>query len=93
MDHIEHFLDNNGDMLHIMEGDRINLPQWRQETTGLSYNTAEHYPDPLGQIFRHGRRANLLWLDGHISNIKESRGTDVPPYWFCGEEASNAGAG
>ncbi|MBN2131461.1 MAG: prepilin-type N-terminal cleavage/methylation domain-containing protein [Sedimentisphaerales bacterium] len=94
MDHIEHFLENNdnGDMLHIKEGQRINLGQWRQQTTNLAYNTPEHYPDPLGQIFRHGRRANLLWLDGHISNIKESRGIEVPPYWFCGDAPSDTRA-
>jgi len=92
LDHLEHFLDNNegGDMLHIKEGERINLGQWRQQTTNLSYNTPEHYPDPLGQIYRHARRCNLLWLDGHSSNVKESRGEDVPPYWFCGDAASNA---
>ena len=90
LDHIEHFLENNGDMLHIRKGDRINLPQWRQETTTLAYNTAEHYPDPLGQIYRHLRKCNLLWLDGHISNIRESKGNDVLPYWFCGDQLSNA---
>ncbi len=92
LDHIEHFLENNGDMLHVRTDDRINLPQWRQETTTLSYNTAEHYPDPLGQIYRHGRRCNLLWLDGHASSVYESRGTDVSSFWFCGSEASNTAA-
>ena len=90
LDHLEHFLENNGDMLHIRKGDRLNLPQWRQEYTSLSYNTPEHYPDSLGQIYRHARRCNLLWLDGHVSNVKESEGEDVDPYWFCGKNASDA---
>ncbi len=90
LDHLEHFLENNGDMLHIRKGDRINLPQWRQEYTSLAYNTPEHYPDPLGQIYRHSRRCNLLWLDGHISNVRESEGEDILPYWFCGKAASDA---
>ncbi len=90
LDHIEHFLENNGDMLHIRQGDRINIPQWRQETTDLAYNTADHYPDPLGQIYRHVRRCNLLWLDGHISDITESTGEDVQSYWFCGSVPSNS---
>ena len=84
-DHIEHFLDNNGDMLHIREDDNINLPQWRQETTSLSYNTAEHYPDPLGEIYRHAKSCNLLWLDGHISDVKESTGEDISEYWYTGD--------
>ncbi len=90
LDHLEHFLENNGDMLHIRKGDRLNLTQWRQEYTTLAYNTAEHYPDSLGQIYRHVRRCNLLWLDGHASNVKESTGEDILPYWFCGNAASDA---
>jgi prepilin-type N-terminal cleavage/methylation domain-containing protein/prepilin-type processing-associated H-X9-DG protein len=90
LDHLEHFLENNGDMLHIRKGDRLNLPQWRQEYTTLAYNTAEHYPDSLGQIYRHARRCNLLWLDGHVSNVKESEGEDIDVYWFCGKAVSDA---
>jgi prepilin-type N-terminal cleavage/methylation domain-containing protein/prepilin-type processing-associated H-X9-DG protein len=93
LDHLEHFLDNNGDMLHIREGDPENLVQWRQEYGNLSYNTPDHYPDPLGQIYRHARRCNLLWLDGHVSDVKESQGEDIRPYWFCGDAPSTAGAG
>lgn len=89
LDHVEHFLDNNGDMLFIRPGDSTNLPQWRQETTGLSYNTADHYQDPLGQIYRHARRCNLLWLDGHTSNVRESSGEEITPYSFCGKYNSN----
>ncbi len=73
------------DMLHIREDDNINLPQWRQETTSLSYNTAEHYPDPLGEIYRHAKSCNLLWLDGHISDVKESTGEDISEYWYTGD--------
>jgi prepilin-type N-terminal cleavage/methylation domain-containing protein/prepilin-type processing-associated H-X9-DG protein len=84
------FLSGRKKNREVLDGDRINLPQWRQELTGLSYNTPEHYPDPLGQIYRHTRRCNLLWLDGHTSNVKESRGQDIQPYWFCGNSPSRA---
>jgi prepilin-type N-terminal cleavage/methylation domain-containing protein/prepilin-type processing-associated H-X9-DG protein len=90
LDHLEHFLDNNGDMLHVREGDPENLVQWRQQYNLLSYNTPDHYPDPLGQIYRHARRCNLLWLDGHVSDVKESQGFDIEPYWFCGDAKSTA---
>ena len=90
LDHLEHFLDNNGDMLHVRQGDPENLVQWRQEYGNLSYNTPEHYPDPLGQIYRHVRRCNLLWLDGHVSDVRESQGFDIQPYWFCGDYPSRS---
>jgi len=47
------------------------------------------------QIFRHniryadddrtGGRANVLWLDGHVSHIEETTGDDVPSRWYTGD--------
>ena len=31
-------------MLHIRDGDRINLPQWRQELTGLACGDGQASP-------------------------------------------------
>lgn len=87
LDHLEHYIENDGDMLHIRPGDRINLPEWRPEYTTHAYNTPQHYPDVLGEIYRHSRQCSLLWLDGHVSRLKESTGEDVSPYWFCGKAA------
>jgi len=46
-------------------------------------------------IFRHnirksapyetGGRANILWLDGHVSVIEETTGDDVPQKWYTGK--------
>ena len=48
------------------------------------------------QIFRHnirdaapdrtGGRANVLWLDGHVSAIEETTGDDVPLRWYTGDK-------
>jgi prepilin-type N-terminal cleavage/methylation domain-containing protein/prepilin-type processing-associated H-X9-DG protein len=47
------------------------------------------------QIFRHniryadadrtGGRANILWLDGHVSALEETTGDDVPLRWYTGD--------
>jgi prepilin-type N-terminal cleavage/methylation domain-containing protein/prepilin-type processing-associated H-X9-DG protein len=48
------------------------------------------------QIFRHniryadddrtGGRANVLWLDAHVSAIEETTGDDVPLRWYTGDK-------
>ena len=48
------------------------------------------------QIFRHnirygdddrtGGRANVLWLDGHVTHIEETTGDDVPLSWYTGDK-------
>jgi prepilin-type N-terminal cleavage/methylation domain-containing protein/prepilin-type processing-associated H-X9-DG protein len=35
--------------------------------------------------FRTGGRANVLWLDGHVTSIEETTGDDVPKWWYTGE--------
>ena len=47
------------------------------------------------QIFRHnirfsdpdktGGRANVLWLDGHVSSQEETNGDDFPSRWYTGD--------
>ena len=48
------------------------------------------------QIFRHnvryaaddktGGRANLLWVDGHVTALEETTGDDVPLRWYTGDK-------
>ena len=50
------------------------------------------------QIFRHnirygddgrtGGRANILWLDGHVSALEETTGDDVPLRWYTGDKVN-----
>jgi len=35
--------------------------------------------------FRTGGRANVLWLDGHVSSLEETTGDDVPKRWYTGD--------
>lgn len=69
-DAAEHRMEGNGDSLSAWDG-TMNLGQWR----------------PIGVVeyYRHNRFCNVLWLDGHVSPIKESNGRDVPKRWYLGE--------
>ncbi|MBN2376269.1 MAG: prepilin-type N-terminal cleavage/methylation domain-containing protein [Sedimentisphaerales bacterium] len=88
-DHMEHRLDNNGDMMHIRPGDTINLPQWRigQGQLGDTYYSSFGM-DCLEEIYRHNHKTNVLWLDTHVSPISESTGEDVYPYWYTGDKGA-----
>jgi prepilin-type N-terminal cleavage/methylation domain-containing protein/prepilin-type processing-associated H-X9-DG protein len=91
-DHFEQKLDNNGDMMHIRPEETYNLPQWRHHSkfpdalleifrhNRTSRTIEEESPwDPQGTGF-----SNTLWLDGHVSAIKQTRGEDVPARWYTG---------
>ena len=80
-DHVEQLLDDNagGDMFYIPEGQTINLAQWRFDSL------AEEYPYAVEECFRHFGKSNTLWLDGHVSPIRETTGEDVPGSWYTGQ--------
>ena len=90
-DHIEQKLDDNGDMFHIRPGDRINLPQWRPTSQGgngfVDNNwSGEQWHDTVQECFRHRRVSMTSWLDGHVTEIKETTGEDVPRAWYTGQQ-------
>jgi len=97
-DHFEQKLDNNGDMLHIKGEAIYNLTQWRNHSTypdalleifrhgRTSSAVKKTVPfDPVGTGF-----TNTLWLDGHVSRIKQTRGRDVPALWYTGGVGSGS---
>ena len=88
-DHIEQLLDDNGDMFHIRPGDRINLPQWRPSSQGGSGFvdstwSGDQWHDTVQECFRHRRVSMTIWLDGHVTEIKETTGEDIPRKWYTG---------
>ncbi len=86
-DHIEPALEGNGDFFYIRPGQSENLDQWktRKEQEPLRWG------DSVREIWRHGGyqgtgrgSSNILWLDGHVSNLAETTGEDVPYSWYHG---------
>ena len=77
-DHVEQKLDNNGDMFHVKPGDNINLTQWRPP------GPYGNFPEAVQECFRHLGISNTGWLDGHVSEIGETTGENVPWQWYTG---------
>jgi prepilin-type N-terminal cleavage/methylation domain-containing protein/prepilin-type processing-associated H-X9-DG protein len=60
-----------------------------------SYRPGGNRANTYRQIFRHNMRyadndrtgghANLVWLDGHVSELDETNGDDFPERWYTGE--------
>lgn len=98
-DHIEQKMDGeNRDMFCIGPGDTINLTQWRnlqaQAMAGsISSADPSAFYNVVQKCFRHYRisisagkgYSNTLWLDGHVSPIRQTDGEDVPVRWYTGE--------
>jgi len=90
-DHIEQRLDSvNSDMFCIGPGNSINLPQWRprsQGGTGFvdSYWSGAQWHDTVQECFRHRGVSVTVWLDGHVTEIQETTGEDIPRSWYTGK--------
>lgn len=78
-DHIEQRLDSiSSDMFCIGPGGSINLTQWRNG------GTLGDFPEAVQECFRHRGTSMTVWLDGHVTEIKETTGEDVPTKWYTG---------
>jgi len=78
----ESVMDDNGDMYRVHpkhDKDGQNLYQIRQ-----SEITADHCKGIFREFWRHRGSSNILWLDGHVSNLKETTGEGIPPGWYTG---------
>jgi len=64
----------------------MNLTSYRQGGgRAFSYRQifrhSIRYPDP----YKTGGRANILWLDGHVTPLEETTGDDVRLRWYTGD--------
>lgn len=85
-DHVEPKVEQGSvDMFYNDGPGTLNLKAYRTGGARVRF-----YPG----IFRHnirfnyplktGGRANILWLDGHVSPLAETTGDDVPARWYTG---------
>ena len=95
-DHIEQKLDGIGsDMFCIGPGQRINIPQWRRSSQGgsgfVDSNwSGDQWHDTVQECFRHRGTSMTVWLDGHVTEIKETTGEDIPAKWYTGNPEDNS---
>ncbi|MFC1603874.1 prepilin-type N-terminal cleavage/methylation domain-containing protein [Planctomycetota bacterium] len=64
----------------------MNLTQYRSGTRFEQYRQIFRHNIRYGDDDRTGGRANVLWLDGHVSDIEETTGDDVPSRWYTGDK-------
>jgi len=87
----EQLLDGNGDWLTDYERTGPftwvrrgqNLFQWRDPSFSWYIGASG-----VQEYYRHNHWCNVLWLDGHVSGIRESLGKDVPLEWYTGYPAT-----
>jgi prepilin-type N-terminal cleavage/methylation domain-containing protein/prepilin-type processing-associated H-X9-DG protein len=85
-DHVEPKLEQGSvDMFHNDGAGTKNLTMYRQGGQRAKFYRGifRHAIRSQGE-FTTGGRANLLWLDGHVSGLTETTGDDVPKEWYQG---------
>jgi prepilin-type N-terminal cleavage/methylation domain-containing protein/prepilin-type processing-associated H-X9-DG protein len=82
-DHMEPKVENGNDML-CPDSSGVNLSQYRQGGgranwyRGIFRHSVRIYSDD----FATGGTLNCLWLDGHVTTIKETLGEDIPKRYY-----------
>jgi prepilin-type N-terminal cleavage/methylation domain-containing protein/prepilin-type processing-associated H-X9-DG protein len=81
-DHMEPRVENGNDML-CPDGSGINLSQYRKGGGRSNwYRGIFRHNMRMADDFETGGSLNILWLDGHVSSLKETTGQDVPKKWY-----------
>ena len=81
-DHMEPRIENSNDMLFAQSNGK-NLSHYR-EGGGRSgyYRGIFRHSTNVNKDFETGGRLNCLWMDGHVSSIKETMGTEIPKRYY-----------
>jgi len=85
-DHIEPRLENDTRDTFFNNGPgTMNLTHYRDGgSRARFYRDIFRHNIRRSDEFRTGGRANILWLDGHVSSLEETTGDDVPKRWYTG---------
>jgi len=64
----------------------MNMTSYRQGgSRSFSYRQIWRHNIRFSDPYKTGGRVNILWLDGHVSQLEETTGDDVPLRWFTGD--------
>ena len=65
----------------------MNLTSYRQGgSRSYSYRQIFRHNVRYADDFKTGGRANVLWLDGHVTGLEETTGDNVPLSWYTGDK-------
>jgi prepilin-type processing-associated H-X9-DG protein len=61
----------------------VNLTHYRQGAGRVKwYRGIFRHNTRSSSDFKTGGTLNILWLDSHVSSLKETTGADVPKRWY-----------
>jgi prepilin-type N-terminal cleavage/methylation domain-containing protein/prepilin-type processing-associated H-X9-DG protein len=82
-DHMEPRIENGNDML-CPDSSGVNLTHYRQGGGRSDWYRGifRHSVRNHGDDFETGGELNCLWLDGHVTTIKETTGEDIPKRYY-----------
>jgi len=86
-DHMEPRVENNErDMFHNNDTlGAMNLTHYRKGgSRSEQYRDIWRHNIRANGAFRTGGRANILWLDAHVTSLEETTGDDVRKRWYTG---------
>lgn len=85
-DHVEPKIDNDTQDMFFNNGPgTLNLTQYRQGGSRSEfYRGIFRHNIKLPGPYETGGRANILWLDAHVSALEETTGDNVPENWYTG---------
>jgi len=86
-DHVEPRVENDTrDMFFNNGPGTMNLTHYREgENRARFYREIFRHNIRIYERFKTGGRANILWLDGHVSSLEETTGDNVLKRWYTGE--------
>jgi prepilin-type N-terminal cleavage/methylation domain-containing protein/prepilin-type processing-associated H-X9-DG protein len=90
-DHVEPKIEQGSrDMFHNDGPGTMNLTHYRQGGTRAKfYRGIFRHNIRSSDAFRTDGRANVLWLDAHVSTLQETTGDDVPEWWYSGNHPND----
>jgi len=86
-DHVEPKLEQRAlDMFHNTGVGTMNLQHYREGgTRARFYRGIFRHNIRSNDAYRTDGRANVLWLDAHVTTQKETTGDDFPEWWYSGK--------
>jgi prepilin-type N-terminal cleavage/methylation domain-containing protein/prepilin-type processing-associated H-X9-DG protein len=86
-DHVEPKVEQgSNDMFHNDGPGTLNLKHYREGGARAKfYRGIFRHNIRSSHAFQTQGRANVLWLDAHVSSLPETTGDDVPLWWYTGK--------
>ncbi|GAF97222.1 unnamed protein product, partial [marine sediment metagenome] len=80
-DHMEPRIENGNDMLYA-NSSGVNFEHYRTGGRQDWYRGIFRHSVKSAGALETGGKLNCLWLDGHVTTIRETLGVEIPKRWY-----------